>query len=163
VAQGAVGTRLVSHMGMYVEDVEASLEFYEEVLGFRRLYHHDFGGHELGAVALGNSMIEFIQAGREDATAGGHPQGEVHRTHLSMTVESLDASLAEIERRGIPVFRGPIEAGPSRIAFVVGPDQRLVELVEFSGGEGTALELLAKRLGASGAAEAAHSRGDAHT
>jgi catechol 2,3-dioxygenase-like lactoylglutathione lyase family enzyme len=144
---GAVGTRLVSHVGMYVEDVEASLTFYEEVLGFRRLYHHDFGGHELGAVALGDAMIEFIQAGGENPLAEGHRHGEVHRTHLSVTVESLDAALAEIERRGIPVFAGPLEAGPSKIAFVVGPDQRLVELVEFAGREASALELLANLSG----------------
>jgi catechol 2,3-dioxygenase-like lactoylglutathione lyase family enzyme len=154
MAIGAVGARSVSHVGMYVEDVQASLIFYEEVLGFRRLYHHDFGGHELGAVALGDAMIEFIQAGRELPTAAEQEQRVVHRTHLSMTVESLDAALAEVERRGVAVHAGPIDAGPSRIAFVVGPDDRLVELVEFAGGERTALELVTKHLGANGAAGA---------
>jgi catechol 2,3-dioxygenase-like lactoylglutathione lyase family enzyme len=146
MAQGPLGTRSVSHVGMYVEDVSASMTFYEEVLGFRRLYLHDFGGHELGAVALGDSMIEFIQTGQGNPLADAQRAGEAHRTHLSMTVESLDFALAEIERRGIPVLSGPIDAGPSRIAFVVGPDNRLVELVEFAGQEGTALELLGKRL-----------------
>jgi catechol 2,3-dioxygenase-like lactoylglutathione lyase family enzyme len=154
MANGAVGVRSVSHVGMYVEDVQASLGFYEEVLGFRRLYHHDFGGHELGAVALGDAMIEFIQTGRELPLADGQQQRVMHGTHVSVTVESLDAALAEIERRGISVFSGPMEAGPSKIAFVVGPGQRLVELVEFVGGEETALELVSKRLGASEAAGA---------
>jgi catechol 2,3-dioxygenase-like lactoylglutathione lyase family enzyme len=149
MTNGAAGTRSVSHVGMYVEDVKASLRFYEEVLGFRRLYHHDFGGHELGAVALGDVMIEFIQAGRELPVADGQQQSAMHRTHLSLTVESLDAALAEVERRGISVFSGPMEAGPSKIAFVIGPDDRLVELVEFAGGESTALEPVSKRLGAS--------------
>jgi catechol 2,3-dioxygenase-like lactoylglutathione lyase family enzyme len=147
MAHGAVGTRSVSHVGMYVADVVSSLEFYEEVLGFSRLYHHDFGGHELGAVVLGDAMIEFIQARPEDVATDENRNGAVHRTHLSITVENLDAALAEIQRRDIAVFNGPIDAGPSRIAFVVAPDQRLVELVEFAGGEKTALELMAKRLG----------------
>lgn len=151
---GLIGTRLVSHVGMYVEDVQASLTFYEDVLGFRHLYHHDFGGHELGAVALGDSMIEFIQTGGDNALAEGQRFGHIHRTHLSMTVESLDSALAEIERRGIPIFQGPIAAGPSKIAFVVGPDERLIELVEFVGGEGTALELLAKHFAGNEAAKA---------
>jgi catechol 2,3-dioxygenase-like lactoylglutathione lyase family enzyme len=149
MAVGAVGVRSVSHVGMYVEDVQASLRFYEDVLGFRRLYHHDFGGHELGAVALGDTMIEFIKT-TQDAAVDRSRQGAVHRTHVSMTVENLDVSLAEIERRRITVFSGPIEAGPSKIAFVVGPDQRLIELVEFAGGEKTALELVAKRTSAVG-------------
>jgi catechol 2,3-dioxygenase-like lactoylglutathione lyase family enzyme len=145
MAQGPLRTRSVSHVGMYVGDVAASMTFYEEVLGFRRLYLHDFGGHELGAVALGDTMIEFIQTGQENPLADAQRNGEAHRTHLSMTVESLDFALAEIEHRGIPVLSGPIDAGPSRIAFVVGPDNRLVELVEFVGQESTALELLGKR------------------
>jgi catechol 2,3-dioxygenase-like lactoylglutathione lyase family enzyme len=151
MAQGAIGTRSVSHVGMYVTDVVSSLEFYEEVLGFRRIYHHDFGGHQLGAVALGDAMIEFIQT-QEEPTID-EQQGKAHRTHLSITVQSLDSALAEIERRGIQVSSGPMDAGPSRIAFVFAPGQRLVELVEFAGGEGTALELIANRMGTSDPAQ----------
>jgi len=51
--------------------------------------------------------------------------------HIGLTVEDIDAALADLITKGVPVLSGPTQARPGvRIAFVAAPDGVRVELIE---------------------------------
>lgn len=139
---GIVGPRAISHIGVYVDNVDASMQFYSDVLGFDSMYRVTADGVDLGGVALGEVLIEFIHGSRDSPSALRRAELGVNDTHLGITVSRLDVALEALERRGVMVFDGPRTVGNATIAFIVGPEQRPVELVEFSGGEDRAMAFL---------------------
>ena len=140
---GAVESRLISHVGMVVDDIDACMRFYADVMGFTRMYQAKMDtGIELGGVALGDTLIEFIHgspespflAAREACRRGENARGH-HRHSARPGARSAGAS-------GGVVYDGPREVGNSTIAFALDPERRPVELIEFSGGEGRAMDFL---------------------
>ena len=140
---GAVESRLISHVGMVVDDIDACMRFYTDVMGFTRMYQAKMDtGLELGGVALGDTMIEFIHGAPENPFLAARERVGAGRTHVGITVTRIDKALAALERLGVVVYDGPREVGNATIAFALDPEQRPVELIEFSGGEGRAMDFL---------------------
>jgi catechol 2,3-dioxygenase-like lactoylglutathione lyase family enzyme len=138
-----VSPRTVSHIGMLVDDVGACMEFYADVIGFKRMYHAELGsGLVLGGVGLRDTLIEFIHAAPGTPTLSLREQVGAGRTHVAVTVTELQKALETLERAGVSVFDGPRVVGSANIAFVLDPERRPVELVEFSGGEARAMDFL---------------------
>jgi catechol 2,3-dioxygenase-like lactoylglutathione lyase family enzyme len=140
---GGIGPRMISHVGMLVDDVEVCMQFYADIIGFKRMYHAELDtGMELGGVALGDTLIEFIHAPPGTPTLEVREQVGAGRTHVAVTVTELENALKTLERAGVSVFEGPRVVGNANIAFVLDPERRPVELIEFSGGEARAMEFL---------------------
>jgi lactoylglutathione lyase len=139
---GIIGSRAVSHVGMYVDDVDSSMQFYSDVLGFESTYRLTADGVELGDVALREMLIEFIHAPKSSTSALIRERLGVGKTHLGITVSRLNEALEALERRGVVVFDGPRTMGNATIAFIVAPGQRPVELIQFSGGEARSMDFL---------------------
>jgi catechol 2,3-dioxygenase-like lactoylglutathione lyase family enzyme len=139
----AVKSRLISHVGMVVDDVDACMRFYADVMGFTRMYEATMDtGLELGGVALGDTLIEFIHGSPESPILAARGRVGAAKTHVGITVTQLDKALEVLERLGVVVFDGPREVGNATIAFALDPENRPVELIEFSGGEGRAMDFL---------------------
>jgi catechol 2,3-dioxygenase-like lactoylglutathione lyase family enzyme len=140
-----VGPRMISHVGMLVDDIEACMQFYADVIGFKRMYQVELDtGLELGGVALGDTLIEFIHAAPCAPTLKAREQVGAGRTHVAVTVAELQGALETLERAGVSVFEGPRVVGNANIAFVLDPERRPVELIEFSGGEARAMDFLSE-------------------
>ncbi len=104
-------------MSVNVDDVEAALRFYTEVLGLdRRPDRPDFpfGGAWLDA---GGQQLHLIE--------GKPPPGLGQ--HFALLVGDLDTTVAELRGRGVEVS-DPRPVGTSRQAFVSDPCGNLVEL-----------------------------------
>jgi catechol 2,3-dioxygenase-like lactoylglutathione lyase family enzyme len=127
---------------MYVDDVDSSMEFYSDVLGFDSTYRVTADGVELGGLALREMLIEFIHAPKGSSSALLREKLGVGETHLGITVSRLNEALEALERRGVVVFDGPRTIGNATIAFIVGPGRRPVELIQFSGGEARSMDFL---------------------
>jgi glyoxylase I family protein len=106
-----------------VEDVDAALNFYVEVLGLTpRSDRPDFGfgGAWLDA---GDQQVHLIEA----------PRPEDRGQHFALHVADLDATIAELRSGGTTVSdASPV--GPGRQAFLHDPAGNLVELNEPGGG-----------------------------
>ncbi len=140
---GAVESRLITHVGMVVDDIDACMRYYADVMGFTRMYQAKMDtGIELGGVALGDTLIEFIHGSPESQFLAARQRVGAARTHVGITVTRLDQALEALERLGVAVYDGPREVGNSTIAFALDPERRPVELIEFSGGEGRAMDFL---------------------
>jgi catechol 2,3-dioxygenase-like lactoylglutathione lyase family enzyme len=107
----------VHHVSINVDDVDAALDFYVDVLGLRaRPDRPDFGfgGAWLDA---GGQQVHLIE--------GQVPKG--NGEHFAILVADLDASISELRARDIEVSdASPV--GTNRQAFLTDPAGNLIEL-----------------------------------
>ncbi len=111
----------VHHVSLNVDDVEAALRFYCDVLGLEvRTDRPDFpfGGAWLD---VGGQQVHLIE--------GKPPPGLGQ--HFALLVDDLDGTVTELRDRGVEVS-DPRPVGSSRQAFVSDPAGNLVELHQAS-------------------------------
>lgn len=110
-----------------VRDLEASLDFYNRILGLPIDRRFESRGKQI--VMLGTvdqPKVELIQ-GSDPALK---PECGVS---VGFEVESLDDAIAYLKSHGIPVARGPITPNPHlRFFYVLDPDGFEVQLAEHS-------------------------------
>ena len=140
----------LTHVGICVSDLERSLRFYRDLLGFA--YEHDLEvageptdtllrlrGVELRAVYLVRDgvRIELLRFASPPAppprTRTIHEHG---LTHLSFRVADLSATLAALRAAGERVLEETVVLFPefqAGAAMVTDPDGQLIELVQAPG------------------------------
>lgn len=107
----------VHHVSVNVEDVDAALAFYVEVLGCSvRTDRPDFG---FGGAWLnvGDQQVHLIEGTTPDN------KGQ----HFAVQVSDVDAAVAEIRRHGVTVS-DPMSVGASRQAFLQDPSGNAIEI-----------------------------------
>jgi catechol 2,3-dioxygenase-like lactoylglutathione lyase family enzyme len=141
----------LSHLGLCVADLERSLRFWRDGLGFRERSSLDVAGDAAGTLlglrdvklravylerdGLRLELLHFASPGHRGEGAA-RAMNEVGLTHLSLRVEDLDAALARLAGCGGRVLAGTridLAAVRTRAAFVTDPDGTRVELVEAPG------------------------------
>jgi glyoxylase I family protein len=141
----------LSHIGICVSELERSVHFYRDVLGFQelsrlqvkgpeaeRLLH--IAGGELQAVYLerDGTRIELLYypvAGHEQAQTP-RPMNRLGFTHLSLRVADLEVALAAIASGGgtcLADTRIDNDAWGSKAVFVTDPDGLRIELLQAPG------------------------------
>ena len=141
----------VSHLGICVRDVEASLRFYRDALGFSVASELTVAGEpgdtllrlrdvSLRAVYLRKDglTIELLHYASPGHVGDGAPRAmnALGLTHLSLRVDDLAAAVASLAAAGATVLhdtRIDNETLGARAVFVTDPDGTLVELVESAG------------------------------
>jgi catechol 2,3-dioxygenase-like lactoylglutathione lyase family enzyme len=143
--------RRLSHLGICVADLERSLRFYREGLGFREVSALELSG-EPGATLLGlpgvslrarylerdGARIELLHYPVPGALGEGRPGPMNARglTHLSFRVDGLDAVVARLVELGGALLAAS-RIGSARLGmqavFVSDPDGTRIELVEAPG------------------------------
>lgn len=120
------------HTMLRVGDLEASIQFYTNVLGMQQLRRKDYpeGEFTLAFVGYGdeaeNTVIELTYNWGTDSYDTGSGFG-----HIAIEVDDVYAAVAEVKARGGKVIReaGPMNAGTTIIAFVEDPDGYQIELL----------------------------------
>ena len=136
----------VSHIALCVSNLDASLAFYCDVLGFKRLRRFAVDGSptierllELEAlemsltfIELDGLRIELIDLANPRPSGGGKgPFNRIGYTHLSVKVADWDAELSRMRAAGVPVLErtiGSEKPSNARFAFILDPDGNRVEL-----------------------------------
>lgn len=117
------------HLHLRSPDPEASAAVWTAAFGARITNRVDAAGKlrivlDLAGVAL------FIEAVPADTHAPPAPPF-LGLEHLGLTTDDLDASIADLKAKGVPLLSGPSTPRPGvRIAFFAAPDGVRVELIE---------------------------------
>jgi catechol 2,3-dioxygenase-like lactoylglutathione lyase family enzyme len=128
----------LQHMGLVVEDLEASRRFYGEILGMRevpRPSSFTFGGAWFRA---GTDEIHLIL--KSDTTQLDPPQSAGAgfasglATHLAFEVADFEAELRRLADLGVTPDAGPLRRGDGVVqAYLRDPDGYVVELFQMTG------------------------------
>ncbi len=119
------------HTRMRVNDIEATVKFYEQALGLKVSRRHTSPrGAQLAFLATPNSEeeIEICQmpAGKSPAV-----QVQPDLMHLAFEVDDMTAFVAAVEKKGFKLSDGPSKTGSgSVIAFIDAPEGYEVELIQ---------------------------------
>ena len=114
-----------------VKDVDASIAFYTQHLGFK--VERQFGpGAAFGSVSSGNYVLWLSGPGSSGARPmpGGRQQEPGGWNRLALEVDDLPARIAALKQAGLR-FRNEIEVGPGgKQVQLEDPDGNPVELFE---------------------------------
>jgi catechol 2,3-dioxygenase-like lactoylglutathione lyase family enzyme len=116
-------------MTLGVSDLDRSVAFYRDVLGFQVEQQHGkaFALLRLGTFTLG-LLSEAVLRSRGVPSIKGRE--ERRNVEVEFTTDDLDAAYAALTARGL-VFRGPIETRPwERAAQADDPDGYTIEIAE---------------------------------
>jgi len=140
-----------SHVGLCVSDLEASLGFYRDALGFEEVHRLRSSGEitdrllELEGTALtavflerDGMRLELLHYARPGhvGEAGPAAMNRLGLTHLSLRVDDLNATLEAMRAQGVTVLdqtRGGVPEHGVGVVFVTDPDGTRVELVQQPG------------------------------
>ena len=138
-----------SHFGICVSDLECSLRFYCDALGFEKAESHEIGREFARLMDFPDVVVtsQFIRKGTtaiellafsEPAPFGDRVRRAVNQlglTHLSFRVGDLDATAAKVLERGgtiVETSLTTIDFGetPLRFVYCTDPDGVRVELMD---------------------------------
>jgi len=139
-----------THIGICVSDLERSLRFYRDLLGFTWEHALDVEGEPTDTLLrLKNTKlhaeyllrdgvrIELLHFANPPAPARPErPLNQYGLTHLSFRVADMDAVIAALRKAGERVLDETVIRFPewqSAACFVVDPDGQLIELVQAPG------------------------------
>ena len=118
----------LGHVVFYVKDLERSMAFYRDLLGFREI-GRAFGG-AAAALTSGRTHHEFLlmQVGDAPGPPKGHRLGLYHiGIKIGDSLEELRDAKAELEKAGITIF-GMSDHTVSQSLYLTDPDGNEVEL-----------------------------------
>ena len=118
----------LGHVVFYVKDLERSLAFYRDLLGFREI-GRAFGG-AAAALTSGRTHHELllIQVGNAPAPPKGNRLGLYHiGIKIGDSLEELRAAKAELESAGVTIL-GMSDHTVSQSLYLTDPDGNEVEL-----------------------------------
>jgi catechol 2,3-dioxygenase-like lactoylglutathione lyase family enzyme len=137
----------IRHTGIVVNDLEASLDFWYSIFGFRLIKRMDEqGGHidkmigekdikvtTAKLIGPDNSMIELLKftSHPDKKYWNGNPYS-TGLTHIAFTVSSIDEISAALTKVGFPIENEPQFSpdGSVKVVYCRGPEGILLELVE---------------------------------
>ena len=138
------GLRSIDHIVLATTDIEACIAWYTDVLGFEKEWEEVVEGEEFAALvgapgarthAVGGHIqgtrVEFNHASWNPTTPRSSGTG---LSIFSCAVDDAEKAFEECKARGLTFAMGGAvhDAAGCKIFFIEGPDQQVVELVEFT-------------------------------
>lgn len=122
----------IGHVAFVISDLERSLDFYCNKLGFRRAFHLDREGTPSPwivylQIAPGH-FIELFPGG-----SGENKSRPVGYNHFCLLVDDLPATLQALEARGLPVPGEPVRGIDHNWQYwLTDPDGNRIELMQIA-------------------------------
>ena len=93
---------------LFVEDLAAAKRFYQDVFGLPVMFEDD----DSAVFAFGSTLVNLLRttaAGELIEPAAVAPRGGGARFQLTVNVDDVDATCAELARRGVELLNGPLD------------------------------------------------------
>lgn len=138
----------VRHVGITVTDIEKSLKFYKDFLGFEEnRIMNESGKHIDNMLSLENVNVKTVKLSLHNTITlvellefRSHPKKaeenlsitRIGTSHFALTVENLDQIYQDWKKRGIEFNSEPQISpdGYAKVVFCHDPDRNSIELVE---------------------------------
>ena len=118
------------HVAFTVGDLEASIAWYQRVLGFRVLERATIeGGRKAAQLINGDLHVELFQADARDA-APGMNNATAGIKHVAWLVKDVDAFVAELRVRGCEIVRVMKSPLGVPLAFIKDNSGNTIEIIQ---------------------------------
>jgi catechol 2,3-dioxygenase-like lactoylglutathione lyase family enzyme len=118
-------------LGIVTADIDASLRFYRDLLGFVPLMTMPTAGGDLHLLIAGEMLIKLLDAPGAPAGAKGDIPDATGFRYLTFWITNLDELLGELTAAGVEVLREPFVVVTNTTAVLVyDPDGNVVEFLE---------------------------------
>ncbi|KAA6451133.1 VOC family protein [Bacillus swezeyi] len=121
----------IDHVGLMVKDIEASITFYQDIVGMtlKDKMIHTNGIMKLAFLGFENSEeteLELIQGYNDNLPA----EGKVH--HLAISTDDIDAELTRMKENEVKLMEDGITTLPNgnRYFFIFGPEGEAIEFFQ---------------------------------
>ena len=119
------------HIHIFCSDLAASERWFVELLGAEFVARRDSRGVPSALLRLGGAPITLRPARQGEHLAAPVDVPHFGADHFGLQVSDVDATVAELRRRGVSIEIEPYDFSPSsRIAYIRGPDAVRIELVQ---------------------------------
>lgn len=122
----------VNHIAIIASDIQKSMHFYMDVLGFeliRKVYREQRDSYKVDLALNGNYLIELFTF--PDSPARLSFPEALGLRHLAFSVKDINASIAELNAKGIETEDIRIDPFTNcKCVFFADPDGLPIELVE---------------------------------
>ena len=112
----------IKYATIIVNDMDESIKFYTEVMGFEIDSQYNLG--PAGAITLlkgeGETMVEIIE----------NPVDEPGLFSIGMDVEDLDTTVKELKSKGAKITMEPTEITVGTLAFMEDPNGARIALIQ---------------------------------
>ena len=136
----------IRHTGIVVDDLEASLHFYSDLLGFQIVKQMEETGDYIDNISSlrkvkvttvkmtspSGQMIELLKYSSHPIEQRTREIPEVGISHIAFTVDDLDMEYERLKGKEIQ-FNSPPQLSPNgyaKVTFCRAPEGTLIELVE---------------------------------
>jgi len=137
----------IRHVGLVVADLDSSLSFWCDILGFRVISKIDESGPHIDAMmglkdvdvttaklaAPDGNLVELLcfRSHPDKSRWEGRPYS-TGLTHVSLTVRSMKTAVTKLSKHGVrfPNFPQRSPDGKVVVTYAIGPENVLLELVE---------------------------------
>ena len=123
----------IHHICIYTPEIEKSIAFYRNIMGFSILGREtcDFG--EYAMMKLNDSLLELIQPNEQNQDTFGD-KGSI--THIGFAVKGIEDVWNELNAKGVPLLSEEIQdddapMGGLRVIQLLGPSQEHINLYEW--------------------------------
>ena len=118
------------HLHIFSSDFPATERWLIEGIGAELGGRHDSRGVQTTTLRLGGVKI-LVRGAREGEQLARPGASHFGTNHFGLKVADIDATVAALRGRGVTIEVEPWDFGPGmRIAFVKGPDDVRIELVQ---------------------------------
>ena len=118
-------------IGVIVSDIDASLNFYVELLGLEKIQETPLWFGMMHRLAFGDSFIKLIDPKKTPPKSSSNLEDSLGFRYLTLQVSNIDELCEELGRKDIEFTLEKKEYMPGvTIAMVKDPDGNIVEFVE---------------------------------
>lgn len=123
----------IHHLCIQTPDIEKSLAFYCEIIGFCLLDRETCNFGEYAMLRLGSSNLELIQPNKQEEVSFGN-SGSL--AHFGLQVESIEEVYKELKDKGVSFIPDQVNEfteplGGFSAASFLGPSGEAINLYEF--------------------------------
>ncbi len=124
------GIKSIGHVALRVKDIDRSLDFYVNKLGFAEMFRLE-RDNKLWIVYLRLTDNQFLELFPDAVGDRAAKEDAIGLNHVCLEVDDLDAVVKHVSDKGIPLFR-PKKMGADNNfqAWIEDPDGNRIELMQ---------------------------------
>ena len=118
------------HLHLLCSDLKRMENFFTDALGAKLVERREFRGADGAVVDLNGIRINLRVSREGEVIAGDSATQRYGFDHLGLEVDDLDAAFEDLTRRGYLFTTPPTKTETGQMAFLKGPDNITIELIQ---------------------------------